>query len=124
MSYDIDTVHEMLNDIVDDMDQSLFEGLNGGIVLLDDIKYHKEAKNNDLVILGEYTRYGVLKQISIYYGSLVKQFPHFTYEQMKNRLQKLVDHELRHHVEYKAGVDDLIDEDKVFIENHKKKRGD
>lgn len=119
---DIDMVHEILNDIVDRIDPVLFEGLNGGVVLHDEVKYHDEAINEDLVVLGEYTRYGVIRQISIYYGSLEIQYPNYNYEQLKNRLQELVDHELRHHVEYKAGIDDLVDEDNKFINEHKKKR--
>lgn len=119
---DIDTIHEILNDIVDDIDPALFEGLNGGVVLIDEVKYHDEAINEDLVVLGEYRRYGVIKQISIYYGSLESQYSHYNYDQLKNRLKELVNHELRHHVEYKAGLDDLVDEDNDFINKHKKRR--
>lgn len=123
MNYDIEKINEILDDIVDEIDASLFNGLNGGIVLKEEIKYHKESLNNDLVILGEYVRFGVLKQIFIYYGSIEHLYPSYTEEQLKSRLKDLINHELRHHVEYKAGVDDLVREDNEYIKNHKEKRG-
>lgn len=124
MSYDIDVIQEILEEIVDGIDQDLFEGLNGGIILKEEIKYHNESINNDLVVLGEYTRFGVLKQILIYYGSIKNQYPDFDREQLKDRLTELVNHELRHHIEYRAGVNDLVREDDEFISKHKEKRGD
>ena len=63
MSYDIDIMQEVLEEILDEIDPDLFKGLNGGVILKEEIKYHKESINNDLVVLGEYTRFGVLKQI-------------------------------------------------------------
>lgn len=124
MEYNIDDVYQILSDIVDETDQDLFDGLNGGVVLNEEIKYHDESINNDLVVLGQYKRFGVVKQIVIYYGSITNLYPHFNKEQLKIRLKELLDHELRHHIEYKAGVDDLVVEDRIFINEHKKKRGD
>ena len=124
MVYDIDLVHKILDDIVDSIDSEIFKGLNGGVILNDEIKYHPEAINNDLVILGEYVRFGVVKQIVVYYGSLQRLYPYYNEEQLRVRLEELINHELRHHVEYKAGVNDLVREDIDFIQNHKLKRGD
>lgn len=124
MSLSIDLIHEMLNNIVDSIDPVLFEGLNGGVVLNEKIKYHPEAKNNDLVILGEYQRFGTIRRIMIYYESLNRQFSNFSEDELYKRLEELVYHELRHHTEYKAKVNDLVLEDKEFIRNHKIKRGD
>lgn len=122
MEYNIDIVKELLDEIIDDIDTRLFEGLNGGVVLHEDIKYHPESINNDLVILGEYQRHGVMRRINIYYGSIVKIYPHYNIDQIKERLKDLVDHELRHHVEYKAGVNDLVIEDYEYIKEYKKNR--
>lgn len=124
MSYDIDIMQEVLEEILDEIDPDLFKGLNGGVILKEEIKYHKESINNDLVVLGEYTRFGVLKQIFVYYGSIKRLYPNFERQELKNRLRELIDHELRHHVEYRAGVNDLVREDVEFIEKHKEKRGD
>ncbi|MGY3775721.1 hypothetical protein [Helcococcus sueciensis] len=122
MSFEIDKIHEMLNEIVDSIDETLFEGLNGGVVLEEKIKFHEESINEDLIILGEYQRHGFIKRIIIYYGSLIRRYSHYNDEQMYNRLEELVNHELRHHVEYKAKLRDLVDEDEVYLENYKMKR--
>lgn len=122
--YDIETVHEILNDIVDSIDPVLFEGLNGGVILHEEIKYHEESIDNDLIVLGNYIRSGTIKRINIYYGSIKQKYPYYTESQLKERLEKLVYHELRHHIEGIAKVNDLDIEDQIFIENHKKKRGD
>lgn len=122
MSFEIDKIHEMLNEIVDSIDETLFEGLNGGVVLEEKIKFHEESINEDLIILGEYQRHGFIKRIIIYYGSLIRRYSHYNDEQMYNRLEELVNHELRHHVEYKAKLRDLVDEDEVYLENYKIKR--
>lgn len=124
MSYDIDEIEEILEEVIDEISPELFEGLNGGIILKEEIKYHKESVNNDLVVLGEYTRFGVLKQIFIYYGSINNQYPDLERQQLKEKLTELINHELRHHVEYRAGVNDLVREDDYFIKKHKEKRGD
>nr|WP_276939971.1 hypothetical protein [Helcococcus sueciensis] len=122
MSFEIDKIHEMLNEIVDSIDETLFEGLNGGVVLEEKIKFHEESINEDLIILGEYQRHGFIKRIIIYYGSLIRRYSHYNDEQMYNRLEELINHELRHHVEYKAKLRDLVDEDEVYLENYKMKR--
>ncbi len=122
MSLEIDKIHEMLNEIVDSIDENLFEGLNGGVVLEEKIKFHEESINEDLIILGEYQRHGFIKRIVIYYGSLIRRYSHYNDEQMYNRLEELVNHELRHHVEYKAKLRDLVDEDEIYLKNYKTKR--
>ena len=122
MSFDIDTIHEMLNEIVDSIDENLLYDLNGGVVLDEKTKFHEESINEDLLILGEYQRYGIIKRIVIYYGSLMLRYSHYSYEQMFESLTGLINHELRHHVEYKAKSRDLIEEDEEYIENYKMKR--
>lgn len=122
MSFDIDTIHEMLNEIVDSIDETLFDGLNGGVVLEEKAKFHEESINDDLLILGEYQRHGSMRRIVIYYGSLMIRYPHYTDKQMYDRLTDLINHELRHHVEYKAKLRDLIDEDEEYLENYRMKR--
>ena len=124
MNFDIDKIHEILNNIVDSIDPVLFEGLNGGVILSENIKFHPESKNNDLLIIGEYQRFGSIKRIMIYYGSLKRQISNYTEEQIYERLEELIYHELMHHIEYKAKVNDLVIEDKEFIRKHKLKRGD
>lgn len=122
MSFEIDKIHDMLNEIVDSIDEKLFEKLNGGVVLEEKVKFHEESIGDDLLILGEYQRYGTMNRIVIYYGSLMRGYSHYTDVQMYERLTQLINHELRHHVEYKAKLRDLIDEDEEYLENYRMKR--
>lgn len=122
MSFDIDKIHEMLNIIVDSIDVTLFDDLNGGVVLDEKVKFHEESVDDDLLILGEYQRHGHIRRIIIYYGSLMERYAHYSDKKMFDRLTKLINHELRHHIEYKAKLRDLIDEDEKYLENYKMKR--
>ena len=98
----------MLDDIADELPVELYRELNGGIVLTDESRLHPYAQNNDLYILGIYTRDNLGKRITIYYGSIIRVFPHKTLEQYREILRKTLVHEVRHHNEYLAGADDLV----------------
>lgn len=103
-----DKCGSILDDIADSLPLDLYRELNGGILLREERKIHPLAKNNDLFILGEYVRDNLGKSIKIYYGSLMAVFYNKTEDEMKEELRKVLLHELRHHNEYLAGIDDLI----------------
>lgn len=118
MDYTIDDVHEILNEIYINIPKDLLEDLNGGIILLDEIMYHEESRNGDLLVLGNYSRFGVRKQINIFYQSLKKAYPILEQDELREKLEDLLMHELRHHTEYKARIMDLIVEDEKDIDNY------
>ncbi|NLW53122.1 MAG: hypothetical protein GXY87_07180 [Tissierellia bacterium] len=118
MDYTIEDVHEILNKLYEQIPVELLKDLNGGIILLDEIKYHNESRNNDLLILGTYSRFGVRRQINIYYQSLKRAYPKLDEVALEERLNDLLWHELRHHTEYRARVRDLEIEDENNIEKY------
>ena len=98
----------LLDDIADELPTELYRELNGGIVLTDEARLHPYAQNNDLYILGIYIRDNLGKSIKIYYGSIIRVFPNKTLEEYREILRRILVHEVRHHNEYLAGVDDLV----------------
>lgn len=111
----------ILDDIADSIPFELYRELNGGIQLREDTKIHPLARHNDLFILGEYVRDNLGNSIKIYYGSFIKVFRNATIEKSKEELTKILHHELRHHNEFLAGVDDLVIYDHERINEYLKR---
>ena len=118
-----DECGDMLDEIADSLPLELYRKLNGGIVLLPEIRIHPCAVKNDLYILGVYIQDNLGKSIKIYYGSIMRVFPDKTKEEYREILRKTLVHELRHHNEYLAGVDDLILYDKKQISDYLHSKG-
>lgn len=121
MDYTIDDVHRILDEAAKAIPEELFKELNGGIILLDEIKIHDKAKNNDLFVLGTYNRFGVMKQINIYYQSIKRVYPILSEERLYEILLKLLKHEIQHHTEYMARLRDLEIEDENMINRYLEK---
>lgn len=119
IEYTIEEVYDILESIVSIVEPGLFNKLNGGIILLEDTKYHEKANKKDLLVLGEYARFGTRRQINIYYGSIRLSYAHLKRFELRNKLEELIYHELRHHTESLAGINDLELEDEAFLENYK-----
>lgn len=97
-------MEEMLDEIAKDFPGALFEHLNGGILILPDVKLHEKNKNNDLFIMGEYHYDRALgRYIAIYYGSFARIYGNLPREALKARLTATLKHEFLHHVESLAG---------------------
>ena len=109
---------EMLDEIADGMPYELYRDLNGGLSLLPQLKVHPAAKNNDLFILGEYIRNSLGNAIVFYYGSIVRVYGSLPKERLYKELVRILHHEVRHHNEYLAGVDDWGDWDKEPIRKY------
>lgn len=118
MDYSIDDAHEILERIYEEIPKELFKDLNGGIILLDEILYHDKSVNNSLLVLANYARFGVRKQINIYFKSIKRVYPYLEYEKLYEILYEILTHELRHHTEYKARVRDLEIEDEIKINDY------
>lgn len=109
---------QMLDEIADNMPYELYRDLNGGLSLLPQSKVHPQARNNDLLILGEYIRNSLGNAIVFYYGSIERVYGHLPKDRIYNELVRILHHEVRHHNEYLAGVDDLADWDKDQIDKY------
>ncbi|MDR0852181.1 MAG: metallopeptidase family protein [Clostridiales Family XIII bacterium] len=108
----IDEMQDMLDELAEELPSVFYEELNGGILLLPQMKLSEYARSHDLYILGEYVRDRVMgRYIVIYYGSFERVYGHLREDAFKDELRKTLRHEFRHHLEYLAGEDDLEKED-------------
>ncbi|MEA4922227.1 MAG: metallopeptidase family protein [Eubacteriaceae bacterium] len=115
----IDEAQVMLDDIAESIPIEFYNGLNGGILLLPEAKLSPYAQNNDLWILGEYSRGGSMgRLIRIYFGSFEKMYSHLDPEAFKEQLRHTLLHEFTHHVESLAGEKGLEDWDEDQLEKY------
>lgn len=84
----IDEVQEILEEICESIPAYAFDHLNGGIILSEDKKYHAEARNDDLLIMGEYQRSILGNMIKIYYGSFMEMYRFSSRDRLKENLKK------------------------------------
>ena len=109
----------MLDDLATEFPRDFYQKLNGGILLLPEIKWNTEIKGRGLCILGQYHKGGNMgSYISIYYGSFMRVFGHLDKEQMKERLRSTLRHEFTHHMESLAGESGLEKKDAKFISDY------
>ena len=111
-----------LDEIADNIPNEFFIQLNGGICILPDIKYHPELPSGRYFNSGEYIRNsGLGRYICIYYGSFSQVYRNAPKHVWREKLQEVLRHELRHHVEGLAGVNDLEVEDARFVAEAKER---
>ncbi len=115
----IEEMQDMLDRAAQKIPEELYKELNGGIILLPDVKMHEQAVANDLYILGEYHYSRALgRYIAIYYGSFRRVSSNLSNEELEKRLEHTLKHEFTHHIESLAGERDLEIEDEVNINKY------
>ncbi|MEF9919264.1 MAG: metallopeptidase family protein, partial [Eubacterium sp.] len=103
----IDEFEKLLDETARELPTVFYDELNGGILLLSEVKYHPKAQNNDLYIMGEYHRDQMGRYIVIYYGSFERIYGHLDRDALKEQMLHTLKHEFRHHLESMAGMRDL-----------------
>ena len=116
----IDEVEEILDEICESIPAYAFDHLNGGIILVEDKKYHEEARNDDLLVMGEYQRSVLGNMIKIYYGSFMEMYRFSSSDRLRKKLEEVLLHEFTHHLEFLANEWGLVIEDKKFLEEYRK----
>lgn len=116
----IDEVEEILDEICESIPAYAFDHLNGGIILVEEKKYHEEARNEDLLVMGEYQRSVLGKMIKIYYGSFMEMYRFSSSDRLREKLEEVLLHEFTHHLEFLANEWGLVIEDKKFLEEYRK----
>ena len=108
-----DQVGETLDGIAERFPQALFEGLNGGINLLEDTVPDPEFPEGEMYILGEYCDDLLGKYINLYYGSFaaLAKSEGWDVDTWVDELRITLAHELTHHLEALGGLHDLDDRD-------------
>ena len=101
----ITEVREELDLIIEKIPEEILRGLNGGIILLPDIKLHPKSAKRDYYILGEYhfDPNGFGRYIVIYYGSFRLTHGFLSETEQIKKLEEILYHELTHHIEHLAG---------------------
>ncbi|HON33716.1 MAG TPA: metallopeptidase family protein [Synergistales bacterium] len=94
----------------------LLERLNGGFIVESSVK-----EEGGYLIMGEYIEDpGLGNIIILYYGSFREAMGGAPLEEWEEEILETVTHELRHHVESLAGVDDLsIEEERLLQEDNR-----
>ncbi|WP_312613437.1 metallopeptidase family protein [Oscillibacter sp.] len=108
-----DEVGDALDDIAEQFPQILFQGLNGGVNLLEDTKRDEEIPDSELYIMGEYCHDSLGKYINLYYGSFaaLAKKENWRPEDWLDELWTTLSHELTHHMEGLGGLHALDDRD-------------
>jgi hypothetical protein len=124
---DIDSFHSALDEVAEEIPAELLRELNGGIMVLPEIKYHPGAPAGDLFVMGEYHVQipGLGRFIVMYYGSFECVFGASTPNEspyLRTEIRRTLIHELRHHVESLSGVKDLEREDERTLEAYHLRR--
>lgn len=111
--YTIDQTQAMLDETAAELPTRVFEGLNGGVLLVPESKLHPLSARGDLYILGEYISDSMLGHyIAIYHGSLLKVYGHLAADAFRVEVGKVLKHELTHHLEGRAGDSSLVQADR------------
>ena len=79
---DIDRFYEMLDEVCGELPDDFFRDLHYGVQLSEEYKPSPYAENDDMVIMGEYTRSRQGNKITIYYGSFARTCGWMSEEQL------------------------------------------
>ena len=116
---EIEEFLEMVEELSTEIPAEFFEGLNGGVRVLEECKINPRAIANDLITLGEYHHsFAMGNHIVIYYGSFMRLCGHMSPEDLKRRVRKTLRHEFRHHLERRSGLKDLEVEDEIYLRQY------
>ena len=109
----IDQVNEILDEIAEGFPAALFDGLNGGVNLLEETVEDPEFPPGEMYILGEYCDDLLGLYINLYYGSFaaLAEREEWTEAVWRDELRTTLSHELTHHMENRSGLHALDDRD-------------
>ena len=117
MKLTFDQVGELLDLLAEPFPEALFEGLNGGVNLLEDAAPDPEFPEGEMYILGEYCDDLLGRYINLYYGSFaaLAEMEDWTEEDWRSELRQTLSHELTHHMEARGGLHALDDKDEAEL---------
>lgn len=116
---EIDEVEKILEKIAGELPKEFYKELNGGILLLPEVKYNPAGRGKDLYVMGEYHRNASMgRYIVIYYGSFKKLYGHLGERALTKKLTHTLKHEFTHHLESLAGERGLEKKDEEFLRKY------
>lgn len=108
---DIDRFTELADRLMERVPEPILEGLNGGVTIRVGARRDKRDPR-DVYIMGEYVTDPVMGcYVVIYYGSFRQVLEGEPDSVWEEELWETIRHELRHHLEDRAGEDALDRED-------------
>lgn len=115
---------ELLDELAEPFPEALFEGLNGGVNLLEDVVLDPELP--EVYILGEYCDDNLGRYINLYYGSFaaLAEREEWTEADWRSELRQTLCHELTHHMEGRGGLHALDDKDEAELAAWRAERGE
>lgn len=107
----IDQVNDLLDGMAESFPEALFDGLNGGVNLLEEALPDPELP--EVYILGEYCDDLLGRYINLYYGSFAALAEQEDWDRQtwEDELRTTLSHELTHHMEGRGGLHALDDRD-------------
>ena len=113
MTLTIDEVNDLLDDMAEEFPEELFDGLNGGVNLLEEARPDPEFPPGEMYILGEYCDDLLGLYVNLYYGSFaaLAEKEGWDRETWEDELRITLSHELTHHMENLSGLHALDDRD-------------
>ena len=113
MMLTIDEVNGLLDEMAEGFPAALFDGLNGGVNLLEEAVPDEEFPEGEMYILGEYCEDALGRYINLYYGSFAALAEREDWDPQiwEDELYTTLSHELTHHMESRGGLHALDDRD-------------
>ena len=118
MVLSFDRAGDMLDQLAEEFPQALFDGLNGGVNLLEEAVPDRVFPGGEMFILGEYCSDLLGRYINLYYGSFAALADNedWTLEHWTEELRRTLSHELTHHMEARGGLHALEDRDEAEMD--------
>jgi hypothetical protein len=113
MKLTFDQAGDLLDQLTETMPQPLFDGLNGGVSLMEDTVPDPDFPEGEMYILGEYCDDMLGLYINLYYGSFAALAEREDWDEdtWREELRTTLSHELTHHMENRGGLHALDDRD-------------
>ncbi len=121
-----DQAGDLLDELADAFPEALFEGLNGGVHLVEEALPDPEFPQAELYIMGEYHEDLLGRYINLYYGSFaaLAALEDWDGETWEEELRLTLSHELTHHMEGRSGLHALDDKDEAELAAWREKYGE
>lgn len=121
----IDRVNDLLDEMAEEFPEALFDGLNGGVNLLEEAVPDPDFPPGEMYILGEYCHDLLGCYINLYYGSFaaLAEKEDWDEDTWADELYTTLSHELTHHMEGRGGLHALDDRDAEELEQYRRDMG-
>ena len=121
----IDRVNDLLDEMAEEFPEALFDGLNGGVNLLEEALPDPDFPPGEMYILGEYCHDLLGCYINLYYGSFaaLAEKEDWDEDTWDDELYATLSHELTHHMEDRGGLHALDDRDAEELQQYRRGTG-